>query len=265
MNGEDRNRKILCDIARSAFRVVSRLLARDQLLARELRSHITGSRQIYREECLTVEMAATLREEFPDHVEITLFTPQEETRTGADWYWRFERGDRAIHARVQAKRVQRVNSNDPDGAGKINIDMDQLNRLLQATIEATDLPSLQAWLALYARFDANPPCDKQDLQECCRHRHEGTCENTEPSLWIAHASDIKKLQNNSVEVSKIIERSLRLDCMLPCIDGPGAANGPAAKGFAIQSGLKPYPDCVATIEDNMILRKEFVGALRIKV
>jgi hypothetical protein len=37
MNGEAANRQVLCDIARSAFGVVNRLLERDQLLAQELR------------------------------------------------------------------------------------------------------------------------------------------------------------------------------------------------------------------------------------
>lgn len=62
MNGEIYNRKVLCDIAHCAFEVINRLLSRDQLLARETRSATTHSRQIYREECITVEMAATLRE-----------------------------------------------------------------------------------------------------------------------------------------------------------------------------------------------------------
>jgi hypothetical protein len=62
MNGDAPNRQVLCDIAHTAFEVVNRILTRDQLLARELRSDTTASRQLYREECITVEMAATLRE-----------------------------------------------------------------------------------------------------------------------------------------------------------------------------------------------------------
>lgn len=151
MNGEDSNRKVLCDIAHCAFEVVNRLLSRDQLLSSELRSTTTGSRQIYREECITVEMVATLHERFPEHVEITLFTPQEETRTGADWYWRFERGDRAIHAHVQAKRVRRAEFGDPDEHGHVEIDRLQLNQLVRATEQERDqLHGLQAWLATYA-------------------------------------------------------------------------------------------------------------------
>lgn len=85
MNDDDQG--TLCGIARCAFKVINRLLSRDQLLARDLRSDQTGSRQIYREECITVEMATELRVQFPGHVEIELFTPPEEARTGADWYW----------------------------------------------------------------------------------------------------------------------------------------------------------------------------------
>jgi uncharacterized protein DUF6615 len=263
MNGEDDNRKILCDLARSAFEVVGHLLARDQFLARELRSSTTGSRQIYREECLTVEMAATLLEQFPDHVEITLFTPPEETRTGADWYWRFERGDRAIHARVQAKRVQREQLGDPDERGHIDIDVLQLNRLLQATAEATTLPGLEAWLATYARFNATPPCGKQNLQSCPQHSHQEACASVTPSLWIAQANEIVKLSDGAVTVSTIIRHSLRLDCLLPCIDGSERDPSPAIKGFALQGGLKTYQECIATIESDEQLRKEFEGAIRI--
>ena len=127
-------------------------------------------------------MATTLREQFPSHVEITLFTPQEETGTGADWYWRFEREDGAIHARVQAKRVQRKRFGDPDDRGSIDIDVSQLNRLIQATAEATELPGLQAWLATYARFDATPPCRKENLQWCPQHSHQDVCASGTPSM-----------------------------------------------------------------------------------
>jgi hypothetical protein len=262
MNGEDHNRKVLCDVARSAFEVVGRLLARDQLLARELRSSTTGSRQIYREECLTVEMAATLREQFPDHVDIILFTPPEETRTGADWYWRFERDERAIHARVQAKRVQRERFGDPDDLGYVDIDEPQLNRLIQATAEANDLPGLQAWLATYARLDATPPCRKLNLQSCPRHSHQKGCVIASPSLWIAQAKEIVRL-SDAPTVETIISHSLRLDCILPCIDGPDRDPSPASKGFALQNGLKTYQECIELIENDAQLRREFEGAIRI--
>jgi hypothetical protein len=269
MNSEDRDRQILCDIARSAFGVVDRLLSRDQLLSRELRSSTTGSRQIYREECITVEMATELRQRFPDHVEITLFTPPEETRTGADWYWRFEKAGGAIHARVQAKRVQRTEFGQADSDGHIDIDVPQLERLLQAADEAaTEIPGLEAWVATYARFNASPPCGFGDLQTCRHHSHRKACAEHGPSLWIAQAREIRsKLRGGASRqsVAEIVDHSLRLDCVLPCVGGLDVVPGPASKGFIIQSGLMTHQDCVATIEGNALLRKEFEGALRIMV
>jgi len=121
-------------------------------------------------------MATELRERFPDHVEITLFTPPEETRTGADWYWRFEKGGGAIHARVQAKRVQRTEFGQTDDRGHVDLDMPQLTQLVEATRSVPDaLAGLQAWLATYARFEANPPCGSNDLQRRHHHRHQAEC------------------------------------------------------------------------------------------
>lgn len=272
MNGHDPNRQVLCDIARSAFEVVSRLLSRDQLLARELRSSDTGSRQIYREECLTVEMAATLREQFSDHVEITLFTPHEEKRNGADWYWRFERGDHAIHARVQAKRVQRTDFDQADDLGHIDIDIQQLERLRRATNEAAiKIPGLEAWLATFARSDATPPCGFTDLQRCRHHRHQAACAEHGPSLWIAGLEELMVHLGRSgsaaerPSVRTIVQHSLRLDCLLPYIDGPSADRGPAKKGFTLAPGRGTYQGCVAIIEGDALLRKEFEGALRVTV
>ena len=266
MNGEDSNRQILCNIARSSFEVVNRLLERDRLLARELRSDATSSRQVYREECITVEMAATLRERFPEHVEITLFTAREEKPTGADWYWRFERGDRAIHALVQAKRVQRTQFGQQDDAGHVDIDLDQLTQLVKRPTSASeDLPNLEAWLATFARFDANPPCDEHDLGKCPRHKHAGGCTDHGPSLWIAQASEILSLAAKRLPIQKIVEQSVRLDCILPCIDGPSTENGPARKKFALSVGLLPYQDCLDLILGNAALGAAFQGAMRIAV
>lgn len=265
MNGDAANRQVLCDMARSAFEVVNRLLARDQLLARELRSDATTSRQIYREECITVEMAATLRERFPEHVEITLFTPPEEARTGADWYWRFEKGDRAIHARVQAKRVQRTEFGQEDGDGHVNIDLGQLDELLQETIAAENqLPDLQAWLATFARFQATPPCGNNDLSVCTRHQHANACADHEPSLWIAQASEMRNLDDTRLPVKIVVENSVRLDCILPCIEGPNSADGPSIKGFSLNLGLPSFRDCVALIQGTA-LSKRFEGAMCISV
>jgi hypothetical protein len=78
-------------------------------------------------------------------------------------------------------------------------------------------------------------------------------------LWIAQAQIIDG-NGNQMPVREIIQKSLRLDCILPCIDGPHADPGPAGKGFIIQSGLRSYQDCVSTIEADALLRKDFEGA-----
>lgn len=266
MKGEGHNRKILCDIARYAFGAVNQVLRRDELLARDLRSKTTLSRQVYREEHITAEMAATLLERFPNHVDIVLFTPREEKQTGADWYWRFERGDRAIHARVQAKRVQRSEFGQPDHSGHIDIDLPQLTQLLEATDQATNrLPGLHAWLATYARFRATPPCGKRNLRHCSKHRHQGACENHEPSLWIANAAEIAVLNVRRASIDQIIHKSVRLDCMLPCIDTSAADEGPPSKGFELRDGLPRYGECIEAIERDALLRSYFEGALRVAV
>lgn len=266
MKREVINQKVQCDIAHCTFEVINRLLSRDKLLAREIRSDGTLSRQVYREECITVEIAAALREQFPNQVEITLFTPSEETRTGADWYWRFEKGDLAIHARVQAKRVQRRQFGQADNLGHIDINIPQLEQLLQATSEATEqLPGLKAWLATYARFHATPPCGHNRLNDCAHHHHLEPCAGHEPSLWIANAQEIKQMRANRASVKQIIQNSVRLDCILPCIGGPAAGYGPATKGFTLQRDLQTYQECVEAIERDAQLRSGFEGALRIAI
>ncbi len=211
-------------------------------------------------------MATTLRESFPKNVEITLFTPSEEARTGADWYWRFEKGDRAVHARVQAKRVQRTVFGLPDSDGHVDINQDQLNQLIEANKKASSqLPKLQAWLATFARFEARPPCMKDDLSDCPRHHHTEACASHDPSLWIAQACDMRNLSQAQVPVKTVVEHSVRLDCILPCIDGTGATDGPAAKGFTLAASLQPYKDCIDIIHKDTALLKYFEGALRIFV
>lgn len=266
MNSEDSHRQILCNIARSSFEVVNRLLERDRLLARELRSDATSSRQVYREECITVEMAATLRERYPQHVEVTLFTPAEERKIGADWYWRFERGDRAVHARVQAKRVQRTDFGQQDHDGHVDIDLRQLTQLVEEARSASEqLLNMEAWVATFAQFDADPPCCQVDLGNCARHKHNGRCTDHKPSLWIAQASEVLSLMRNRLSIRVIVEHSVRLDCILPCIDGPSVMDGPARKGFALLEGLSPYQDCLDLILGNDALRKQFEGAIRIAI
>jgi hypothetical protein len=268
MNGEVAGRRVLCSIARSAFEVISRLLDLDQRLARDLRSEETSSRQVYREEHITTCMAATLLEKFPENVSITLFTPPEETKNGADWYWRFERRGRgAIHARVQAKRVQRTEFNQPDPQGIVDIDQQQLDRLIRSTREATsEMPGLEAWLATFARFDATPPCGcrRKDLSDCSHHRHDPDCVERVPSLWIAKAGDVLRL--GKVPVARVVEHSIRLDCLLPCIDrgiptGPADKNGPRQKNFTLVANPPPYEECVAYFRQD----PSIAGAMQIAV
>lgn len=263
MNSAVANRKILCDIAHLAFGVVEGWLSRDQRFARELRSSKTTSRQIVGEEAITVDLAIKLREQFPNHVDLTLFTHPEETETGADWYWRIERINHAIHARVQAKRVQRTAFGESDEDGYIDIDQEQLRHLLLATrTAATSIVGLQAWLTTYARFRATPPCGCEDLISCANHRHSRPCATGQPSVWIADAQEIEDSGMKVASISQIVQQSIRFDCVLPCIDTLGVA-GPAKKNFVLQSGLQSYQDCVSIIESDPQLRSQFKGALRI--
>jgi hypothetical protein len=198
-------------------------------------------------------------------VQITLFTPAEETLTGADWYWRFENGVRAIHARVQAKRVQRTSFGQEDSDGHFEIDHNQLRRLINATESSlSQIPGLQAWFATFARYDAMPPCGLNDLSHCSRHRHERACAN-QPSLWIAQACKVQNILEPRLTVRRVIERSVRLDCILPCSDEPGERQGPAEKGFRLADDLPKYQDCLDIIQGNPTLLKSFRGALRIFV
>ena len=266
MNGESANQKILCDIARCAFKVIGKSLSRDQVLARKVRSDSTGSRQFIREESITADIAATLLEQFPQHVEFTLFTAPEEKASGADWYWRIEKSGRAVHARVQAKRVQRTAFGQSDELGHVEIELPQLEQLIRETERASkQLPELQAWVATYARFDATPPCGSRNLQQCSRHFHHEPCANHGPSFWIANAEEILGLQKKELQVRAMIEHSVRLDCLLPCIDEGGVHDGPESKGFAFNGGLPPYQECVTRISGNAALRSTFQGTIKIAV
>ncbi len=264
MDGESINRKMLCDIAHTAFRVVNKLLKTDQKLAKKLRSSETSSHQFVDEETITNMLAIKLLEKFPNNIDFTLFTHNEENQNGADWYWRIECGDHAIHARVQAKRVQRRSFDEPDALGYININSSQMERLLQTT-HTTDqkIIGLEAWLVTYTRFEAIPPCGYRNLQSCELHHHAETCAKDQPCLWIANARKIVDSEiRNHVSIIEIIEHSVRLDCILPCIDRAGIS-GPSKKGFVLQSGLQSFKECVDTIMSDPKLRLEFRGALRI--
>ncbi len=316
MNGDAADRKVLCDIAHCAFDVINRILERDQKLANLLRSEQNSSHQFFREECITADMAATLIEKFPQKVEITLFTSGEEKKTGADWYWRIEKGNRAIHAYVQAKRVQRTQDDQEDKDGKIDINLKQLWDLINAPKnEELGIQGLQTWLATFARYEKNPPCKeelpykKNDLNSCENHKHLQNCESSPPSLWIAEAkllycslqdpkfgmiyssfqeilrktisasllesqleSIIENLgppMTNSVPkpVEVIIDKSIRLDCFLPCvdIDKPKSNKGPLSLGFYLRDDLPNYEDCIKIIMQNERLHKKLEGGLKISI
>jgi hypothetical protein len=261
------SQNILCQIANCAFEVVSGLLNRDQLLAETLRSPETSSHQIFREECITVDMVSTLRERFPDHIEITMFTGDEESHNGADWYWRIQKGRGAIHARVQAKRIRRSAFRQKDSNGTVQIDMAQLQKLIDtAESDREILPNLQSWLATYARFDADPPCGNHPSM-CNNHGCENSCTEQEiPSIWIAKAKEILETGRTKpiFQVKDIVEKSLRLDCILPCIDR-SIDEGPSAKGFNLFANLPTYETCIMAIQNNPALQASFDGAIQIKL
>lgn len=263
--------KTLCDIAQVAFQATSHLLSLDQSFAGQLRSGATSSRQFIREETITETLVGELASKFSSHIEVNLFTQSEESHNGADWYWRIERGSDAIHARVQAKRIQRSKFGDLDEIGQITIDKEQLEKLING---ASQIPGLEAWFAIYARFSATPLCGYNNLQSCSNHLHAGSCKNQQPSVWVAKAQNIQKLANSKLEIRQVIENSLRLDCLLPCIGqrhhmysqtNQARSPGPAMKGFALRGDLWSYEDCVGSISNNPELFGQFRGALRIKL
>ncbi|MCW5874749.1 MAG: hypothetical protein KIS88_08920 [Anaerolineales bacterium] len=269
------NQKTLCDIAQVAFEATSHLLSLDQNFAHQLRSGARSSRQFIREETITETLVGELVSNFPRHIELKLFTQPEESQNGADWYWRIERGTDAIHAVVQAKRIQRSEVGAFDDIGDIEINQKQMNRLING---AAKIPGLEAWLVTYARFDATPPCGCDIVKECSHHFHAGFCRNQQPSVWVAKAQDVANLVSSgatTLEIKEVIQESLRLDCLLPCINGighplfsglgPTGMPGPGMKGFILKSDLWHYEECLATIENDEQLRKHFRGALRIKL
>jgi hypothetical protein len=245
---------------------VGNLLSRDQHLAERLRNPDTTSRQIFREECMTSEMAETLIERFPDHVEFRLFTTHEENRNGADWYWRIQVGNRAVHARVQAKRVQRSRFGESDENGKIDIEIEQLRKLLDsAESDSASLPGLETWVATFAQLNASPPCGNKPAA-CKNHGCGDACAdaNRLPSIWIAEASDLVNDGQSHLRIDQILKHSVRLDCILPCIES-GNRPGPVTKGFSLASGVPTFDTCIEAIQSSVSLKGTFEGALQIKV
>jgi hypothetical protein len=267
MTNPPNSQAILCEISNCAFEAVSDLLSRDQLLAKELRNSETISRQIFREECITLEMASRLKERFPAQIEIIVFTPAEETQNGADWYWRIQKGAGAIHARVQAKRIQRSAFGQADPDGTVDLDRGQLRTLVDAANrDQTTFPGLQAWISTFGRYDATPPCGVNPCK-CKKHQCGGRCSGKViPSVWIAQAEDFINDGSQSLRlpIREVVEISLRLDCILPCIDH-GTEDGPAVKGYSLAYGLPSFDSCVAAIQSNPTLRGEFRGALQLSI
>jgi hypothetical protein len=266
------NQTVLCQIANCAFDVVGNLLNRDQLLAKELRSSKTRSRQIFREECITLEMASTLKERFPNEVELIIFTPHEEAySTGADWYWHIRNGNSGIHARVQAKRVQRSEFGQPDSDGTIEFETNQLRRLVRAVDrDRSKLPGLEAWIATFARYEATPPCGMEP-SKCKNHGCGNNCAETNrfPSIWIAKAQRFATRmtpRRQMMGLRQVVEKSVRLDCILPCSDVVDRGRGgPVSKGFVLEPGLSLFDVCIETIQNQPALLNTFQGAIQIKI
>lgn len=262
--------KLLCRIANAACDAVSELLDRDQRQAQALRSAGSTSRQLFREETITETMVAAVQGRFSDHLEIDLFTPAEEAKNGADWYWQIRTPEGSIHARVQAKRIRRRSFGQPDDEAQVELDRNQLQRLIDQTAsDRTRLPGLEAWTAIYARLDASPPCGNMPSQ-CSLHGCEETCAGWgTPSIWIADAQGIQSGLNpnrSSFSMSEMVPHAIRLDCFLPCLQGQSRVlEGPAVKGFGLQEGIPTFRTCVAAISSSDRMRRYYKGALLIKV
>ena len=253
--------------------VVANELDDDQLLAQHFRSGQTSSHQFIREESITERIARALFKRFREYTDFTLFTPHEESRNGTDWYWRFQIDDLSIHAHVQAKRIQRTMFGQADKDGIVELDTEQIERLLDVAADARKrVRGLQTWIATYARFDATPPCGKNPVN-CSTHGCNLACQGTtrQPSIWIAKASDFAGYGRRSrqmMRMNEIAQNSIRLDCLLPCIEsGTTAVNriGPMVKDFVLAPNLMSYESSIEAIRGDSALSDEFKGALKIKV
>ena len=260
---------LLCGIARTAMEIVSDLLRRDQDHAGSVRSASTSSTQLFREETITEQLVSRLVEEYPDHVKLTLFTPPEEAAIGADWYWQIRRGPFALHALVQAKRVRRTTLGGDDQAGVVEIDRDQLFNLRNnRLVFSRKMPGLQSWLVTYARFGAVPPCGAVPC-ECAHHGCSACPRDLIPSIWAQPVDDIVqklKFETNSVPVRDIVEESVRLDCVVPCVQPlllGGQKFGPAIKGIVMSGDVPDFRRMVTTIRRDQELASQLAGAFLI--
>jgi len=267
--GQDQERQaVLCQIANAAMAVASDLLEEDQSFAPSLRGPGTQSLQIYREEFITAKIAVAMKKQFSAHVDFQLFTTAEESKNGADWYWRIQVGDFAMHARVQAKRIARRSVSKPDEAGFVEIESNQIVKLIDSSREAwAELPHLQSWIATYARVNATPPCHKNPAK-CRQHGCGGLCAQSKnlPSIWVAQASAFARGNpiRRQIPIQDIIHDSIRLDCMLPCVQQQGGS-GPNSKGFALLAELRSFNDAVSVILGNDAMARDIAGALDIRI
>jgi len=76
---------------------------------------------------------------------------------------------------------------------------------------------------------------------------------------------MRNLEAERTTVRTVVEHSVRLDCILPCIAGPDARDGPAVKGFTLATGFPLYQACIDRIQRDPALSKNFEGAMRIFV
>lgn len=238
-----------------------------------LRTGIGSSRQFVREETITESLAIRLQSKFSKHVEMQLFTPAEEVKVGADWYWHFRIGDRAIHALVQAKRVRRSEFGQSDEEGLINVDLSQLQTLVaHADLKRRSIPRLQTWLASYARLNATPPCGKLPSQ-CRNHGCVSCSSEVTPSIWIEQAGNLLRDSRAAgvmgIRVGEIISDSVRLDCVLPCMhdsaSSVGSSPGPEAKGLFLSPDVPPFRKCLNSIRRDEELTAELQGALYLHI
>lgn len=238
-------REVFCAIARHAMRCVDFCLASDQRMAASVRSPSTGSHQFFGEETITENLVASLLQEFPSNIDVTLFTKPEERRNGADWYWRIQHGDASLNALVQAKRVQRSAFGVADANCHVDISAEQIDRLIGAAADA-GIEGLQTWLFTYGRSNATPPCGT-DPALCHHHKHHGECSEipSEASIWVAQANEVRGLGHHLFP--RFVANSVRLDCLLPCL--PNAWEGPQIKGFALTSGAPSFGQCSKILAD----------------
>lgn len=257
-------KRLLCNIAHTGYESINVDLTVEMDYARLLHTKESTSHQLYREDHMTITLGAALVRNYQQHVQMQLFTPQEEKANGADWYWRFDVGDIPIHARVQAKRIRRFAYNTPDQDCDIFFDLDQLKTLIEVTsADSQLLRGLQSWVAVYGRFEADPPCGVSNLNKCKAHRHRGNCSNSTPSLWIASATEVRKRGIRKMAMRDFISLAVRLDCLLPCMLDSMSRVALEEKGLEFNADISSFNRCESILRTNPYVRENLAGMLRI--